>query len=290
MLVGDSLQGQMADSLLFLLHAKGLKQAGGGRRVINCPDIWNFNITVVFRRNNFVLDTPIKRCDASPAALAAVIPAMGDRNTSSPCTRPADVYPRDIYNPNNYDIQAQPWYSGFLDSPHSTLLILAASAHDHTVKEARPHLDTVLRLIQDRPRSGDLVVVRTLPQDHSGCSEFSVPLRNASENSALHGSAHEFWHGFPQINLYVQDAARNANARNSSANVAVLDVVPMTELRPDGHARPGKDCLHYRLPGPIDYWNHLLFNGLHHLALTCSAKYEKKAVEQHRDTAIPLAT
>ena len=38
-----------------------------------------------------------------------------------------------------------------------------------------------------------------------------------------------------------------------------LDVEPMTRVRPDGHLRPdGPDCLHYCLPGVIDYWTLLL--------------------------------
>ena len=49
-----------------------------------------------------------------------------------------------------------------------------------------------------------------------------------------------------------------------------LDVLPMTILRRDGHigdefrpaAIPKGDCLHYALPGPVDWWNHLLFNNL----------------------------
>jgi hypothetical protein len=43
--------------------------------------------------------------------------------------------------------------------------------------------------------------------------------------------------------------------------VMLLDVSPMTEVRGDGHRPPG-DCLHYNLPGVVDYWNHLLFSSL----------------------------
>ena len=38
-----------------------------------------------------------------------------------------------------------------------------------------------------------------------------------------------------------------------------VDVEPMTRARPDGHLNPpSPDCLHYCLPGVIDYWT-LLF-------------------------------
>ena len=32
----------------------------------------------------------------------------------------------------------------------------------------------------------------------------------------------------------------------------------MTALRQDGRGAIGGDCLHYDLPGPTDWWNHLL--------------------------------
>ena len=38
----------------------------------------------------------------------------------------------------------------------------------------------------------------------------------------------------------------------------MLDVAPMTRLRPDAHLRPKTDCLHFALPGVPDWWNHLL--------------------------------
>ena len=56
----------------------------------------------------------------------------------------------------------------------------------------------------------------------------------------------------------------------TSLTIEALDVVPMTVLRRDGHmgdefrprAIPEGDCLHYALPGPVDWWNHLLFNNV----------------------------
>jgi hypothetical protein len=44
-------------------------------------------------------------------------------------------------------------------------------------------------------------------------------------------------------------------------DMLVLDVVPMTSLRPDGHRAPG-DCLHYYLPSAVDHWLFLLYNML----------------------------
>lgn len=67
-----------------------------------------------------------------------------------------------------------------------------------------------------------------------------------------------------------QEKIAQRNREPSDLAVHVLDVVPMTILRPDGHVSgpercddcPDNDCLHYILPGPTDYWNHLLFSNL----------------------------
>ena len=78
LIVGDSLQTQLAESLLGLLDAKPLSPAGGSE-VIVCPD--GFNFTVTFRRNNLLLPTPVRRCDATPAEreqILAEFKAEGD--------------------------------------------------------------------------------------------------------------------------------------------------------------------------------------------------------------------
>ena len=55
-----------------------------------------------------------------------------------------------------------------------------------------------------------------------------------------------------------------------SKRIYALDIFPMTVLRQDGHVGGAdcvncgfeSDCLHYSLPGPVDWWNHLLFSDL----------------------------
>lgn len=64
-----------------------------------------------------------------------------------------------------------------------------------------------------------------------------------------------------------------SKASENGVNIKLLDVSPLSLLRPDGHPGPyrffqpfakGKkakvinDCLHWCLPGPIDTWNDLL--------------------------------
>lgn len=62
----------------------------------------------------------------------------------------------------------------------------------------------------------------------------------------------------------------------NNKQIHILDIFPMTVLRPDGHLSedtradglPHNDCIRYSLPGPIDWWNHLLFSNLKDLANT----------------------
>ncbi|KAL6979497.1 hypothetical protein U1Q18_021158 [Sarracenia purpurea var. burkii] len=64
-----------------------------------------------------------------------------------------------------------------------------------------------------------------------------------------------------------------ANASRNGVNLKLLDLMPLSLLRPDGHPGPYRhfypftkdknaevisDCLHWCLPGPIDSWNDLI--------------------------------
>jgi hypothetical protein len=67
-----------------------------------------------------------------------------------------------------------------------------------------------------------------------------------------------------------KSSLKHLHINSTSLEIEALDVLPMTILRRDGHmgdefrprAIPEGDCLHYALPGPVDWWNHLLFNNL----------------------------
>jgi len=55
------------------------------------------------------------------------------------------------------------------------------------------------------------------------------------------------------------------SSSSSHNTIHWLNVFPSTVLRRDGHAGFG-DCLHYYLPGPIDWWSHLFHSALLDLA------------------------
>ncbi|ONI07370.1 hypothetical protein PRUPE_5G115700 [Prunus persica] len=75
-----------------------------------------------------------------------------------------------------------------------------------------------------------------------------------------------------RIELEVFEKAA-AEASKSGVNLKLLDLVPLSLMRPDGHPGPYRhyhpfdhdknakvqtDCLHWCLPGPIDSWNDIL--------------------------------
>jgi len=63
---------------------------------------------------------------------------------------------------------------------------------------------------------------------------------------------------------------KNPSSTEGSNTVFLLDIYAMTVLRADGHisgidnfwVSRTFDCLHYSGPGPVDWWNHLLFSNL----------------------------
>ena len=64
------------------------------------------------------------------------------------------------------------------------------------------------------------------------------------------------WEVFPERDEFTVNLFRNLS------NAIIMDVSPMTSLRPDGHRFTDRipDCLHYWLPSVIDSWAYLLYN------------------------------
>jgi hypothetical protein len=151
-----------------------------------------------------------------------------------------------------------------------TLLIANAGPHVHdfeTYRKLIVEFFQYIDLYQTNPN--DIVVFRTTPPGHPRCEEANVltPLTSYEEYLTKYFVANEFsYHLFPLYNRIAEQEAR----KRHKDNIQVLDVVPMTVLRPDGHvSSPQKcrfcadhDCLHYILPGPPDWWNHLLYSNL----------------------------
>ena len=101
-----------------------------------------------------------------------------------------------------------------------------------------------------------LLAVRSTPAGHPQCSRYEVPL---SGPQVFNGAIPFRWDLLPRQQGIAERVAVSVGA-------VLLDVVPMTVLRPDQHkaSRDGKqlDCVHYCVPGPVDGWAQLLLNAL----------------------------
>jgi hypothetical protein len=132
-------------------------------------------------------------------------------------------------------------------------------------------------------RSNDVIMFRTSVPGHKECNLHNGPYGHYGEYCPriVNGA---FWHWWGELPPYNDYAIRIINEWNllntvkSGPDIELLDPWFMTVLRPDGHlsgadAGPNCDwnvnneCMLYSLPGPVDWWNHLLVSQLQDVAL-----------------------
>ena len=143
------------------------------------------------------------------------------------------------------------------------VLLLNAGAHFHDrAQYERAMRASVARL--EREGLMERVIFRTTPAGHPRCTDAATPFvgdaaaaaRFVTQTRAAmeEGAVKKFgWTAFRGFNEFASSLFTTHGARG------VLDVAPMTALRPDGHRAHKSDCLHYYLPGVPDWWNFLLF-------------------------------
>jgi len=117
----------------------------------------------------------------------------------------------------------------------------------------------------------DIVWFRTSVPGHKDCdAENLSPFKTYDEYVPTITEVYS-WDKFIDYNDYASRVIRERSKKNNLKGPAIdiLDVYPMTVLRPDGHAGGADcvncgrdDCLHYSLPGPVDWWNHLMLSNL----------------------------
>mmetsp|Transcript_9909 Transcript_9909/g.15259 ORF Transcript_9909/g.15259 Transcript_9909/m.15259 type:complete len:411 (+) Transcript_9909:68-1300(+) len=167
-----------------------------------------------------------------------------------------------------------PWNPMYTTYPGKTLLIANAGSHIHSQSDFVQVFDNFLRLIEKRKNPGDIVMFRSTVPGHHGCEDPNVrPLKSISE---FEMAPDDFsWNKFDGYNQYARKAIDTYNQNHLDLPIHLLDVAPMTILRKDGHiSGPEKcgacgegDCLHYILPGPLDWWVHLMYSNLVNLVL-----------------------
>ena len=122
-------------------------------------------------------------------------------------------------------------------------------------------------------RATDVIMFRTSIPGHKECDLHNNPYAHYGEYCPriVNGA---FWHWWGELPPYNDYAIRIINEWNllntvkTGPNIELLDPWYMSVLRPDGHlsgsdAGPNcsidpQECMLYSLPGPVDWWNHLL--------------------------------
>ena len=232
--VGDSLGNQMAKSLFHLLgYNDPIKWEDALRQynhTFHCDDTFTYEVT--FTRNDHL---------------------SNHTNRTGAC---GDI--------------CTPWFERYVANPTPTLLILNIGAHVPTPEEYKSDLDAAVKMIQKTSRPQDRIVFRTSVPGHEYCDIYEEPFADVSEYNNGSQTHQRKKVSFRTYNWkYVEGFNRHTKQKLSNlANEGgwmFLDVFPMTVLRPDGHRAPSRqppDCLHYLNPGPIDWWNHLLYSQL----------------------------
>jgi len=257
--VGDSLSFMMAQSLWKLLghlDDPGEQYRGGFERFVHCDrqevghkkEISNDELLVnsngfrfVYKRNDYLKNEMVHPPKQIP-------PGMFD----------PDIYFHDIVG---YESWMEPYFEA--SNITRTLLIANMGLHIHDKKlfeQCMVSFIDALNYIKGKPsHQEDVFFYRTSVPGHRNCGRHSAPFLNASEYVMTNENDWDKVNGY---NDFAKMLLANITADSPlNGSLYLLDVYPMTLLRPDGHRPPG-DCLHYYLPGPPDWWNHLLYNSL----------------------------
>lgn len=171
------------------------------------------------------------------------------------------------------------WTDEYKADPRRTILIFNAGAHIHEEKQFQAAIDRFISTFDSFQRPQDIVLLRTLVPGHRACGrpglkpfinfeeyKIDAEARDPDPNEGVYS-----WGKFQSYNDYAimaLDRRRFATKETPQALMEVIDVYPMTVLRPDGHISDEyraptlleTDCLHYTLPGPIDWWAHMFFS------------------------------
>jgi hypothetical protein len=143
-----------------------------------------------------------------------------------------------------------------------TILVLSTGPHWHgNIEGYGTMVLNVLKYLQKNFR-GKRVFYRAASHGHTNCTDAVSPRRNDADAS-LQVSYN--WRLFGHYNAIWKYEISRMNDRR----FMYLDTYAMSEDRADGHihsqSHPYKnDCLHYCLPGVVDFWNLLLLSFIVH--------------------------
>jgi hypothetical protein len=269
LLVGDSLMGHQLDSLVSLMgynacdFNKCRKNAVIVKDSIECTTSKSaFSVRVQYHRENLganlreSLTNLEGRDDAIDKAqrqqFGPEIPYCVDGKHNQ-----SDAF----MSPLHYC----PWHKLYNSTMEKTLLLLNQGAHFHSVETYTKSMELFVRDFNTIGHDGDIVVFRNTVPGHARCFDGGVtPITSMTHDAFLdrYYTTNYDWNLFDRYNGIAKSSLTDIR---SDVTVHYLNVYNMTVLRPDSHAA-ANDCLHYTLPGPVDFWNHLLFTNLADMA------------------------
>jgi len=263
-IIGDSFSMNQAQSLWKLLGNEDNPNRLGVRdpnwdRMIDCPNE-DRTITISYARNDQLIETK----------------------------EPCDIE-KDLRNCYAY---CYPWTKRYLDFQGTSLLIVNTGAHYQTHHQFQYAVRQFIKTVDSLNRVWDIMLFRTTTPGHKDCQNIdTTPFESYSEYAPTVTDAYS-WDKFIGYNDYVskllndreREDLRGYNPSKHAVDadleqdlptpsrilIESLDVYPSTVLRRDGHvsgevcqgcqSESINDCMHYNLPGPPDWWNHLLYS------------------------------
>jgi hypothetical protein len=161
-------------------------------------------------------------------------------------------------------------------APFATLSrVLLLNTGAHAARDTSVYQQNLRQVYQYLNQSyTGTVLFRTTPRGHLNCTKHEHPIQSVndlhwkrffpSKHFRYSGPNSFHYDRFPEHNRIAKeifgDEKKNAESQFKST---VLDIATMSELRPDSHSDPPKDCLHYKGDsGVFDAWMELIFNAL----------------------------
>ena len=262
--LGDSVIEEQFISLRCLLGRHVLRETPTSFAVGN-------RLTFAYVKNHILVDPTTLRMDGH-AGPEDETSNGHDKHLTSPPVLSSAAYKEDLAKVNLEDVKTWDNYTKYL-SPSPILhliqderihLIFSVGNHWHGKLQKYPSMvKTVLRYL-NRNFKGVQVVFRGIGHGHYGCSiqELQESTRSDGQVAAMKEMPRYNWRMFSHWNaVWKYEIERLNNNR-----IIFMDTSPITANRADGHLgfRREDDCLHWCLPGVIDYWNFLLMSFIVH--------------------------
>ena len=266
--LGDSIMEEQFISIRCLLGEHVEKEASN-------YFVASSNISFTFEKNVLLINTATQRVDDP---LRRDLPYSSRGNDSLPPTIKSKSYLQDLEKANLEDEKTWENSTQFKSSPSfghlirgsNVTLVFSQGSHWHG------NLDNYIMMVKDVLKylqanfGGSRILFRAIGHGHHGCTTPGIHLEPKTPRKpdpqekldVIRDMSKYNWRMFPHWNdiwKYEIDALQDHR-------IHFMDISPMTQRRADAHVgfRWEQDCLHWCLPGVIDYWNYLLFSIITH--------------------------